>query len=174
MNKASDEDRRPAWNYVAIVGIVFFAYWLYETDGCSQPFKLPRFSNGSKEKPVSLPEDMRGKITATAYHYREVLSANVYNGSDWILTRVDFNVTKSPKGPNSETRRFQLGRAKPDLSTSPSHPNPTSEIIAKPFSTTKFEAQIGDFFPQIGDYLPDAKDTTEWAFSIIEAYGYKE
>ena len=166
MSEAPDEAHRPAWNYVAVVGIAFFAYWLYETDGCSQPFKLPRFSNGSKEKPVSLPEETRVKITATAYHYREVLSANVYNGSDWILTRVDFNVTKSPKGPNRETRRFQLGKAIPVPAT--------SETIAKPFSTTKFEAQIGDFFPQIGDYLPEVKDTTEWEFSIIEAYGYKE
>ena len=174
MKNADDENRRPVWNYAAILGIAFLSYWLYATDGCSKPFELPRFSNGSKEKPVALPEDARLLIKASASHFRGTLSADVYNGTDWNVTRVDLNVTKSPHGPKTETRRFQLGPAGQLASSAPSKGIQIPDSIAKPFSTTKFDAQIGDFFPQAADYLPDVKDTLEWEFTIMEAYGYKE
>jgi hypothetical protein len=137
-----------------VVCVAFGAYWLYATDGCSQPFKLPRFSNGTKDKPVSLPDDALAKLNSKAYPHDGLITLELYNGSDWTLTRVDLEVFKTPKDAPRETRRFRLTA-------------PPSDPAIKPYSTANLEAPVGDF-------LSGIKDKTEWGFSIPEAFGYKE
>ena len=153
---------------MVVIGIPLAAYWLYATDGCSKPYRLPRFASGTKDKPVSLPDEERAKVTGNAGPNDGMLTAEIYNGSDWTLTRVDLNVIKSPRGRDREERRYQLGVAPPKPPNQYA-PRPTQPLdpTAKPFSTVTFEASIGNF-------LDGVKGATDWEFNIPEAFGYKQ
>ena len=164
MSKSIKEQLKTAG---VVACVAFAAYWLYATDGCSQPFKLPRFSNGTKDKPVSLPDDALTKLNSKAYPYDGLIIAELYNGSDWTLTRVDLEVVKTPKDAPRETRRFRMTVAQPRSSSYGTRQAPPSDPAIKPYSTANLEAAIGDF-------LTGFKDKTEWGFSISEAFGYKE
>ena len=139
-----------------IVGVCLAFYILYQTDGCSKAYQFPRFSTGTKDKPITLPDDALAELQVNAVPYNGVVAAEVYNGSAWTVTSVDLEIFKAPAGAPRVYRRFRFTT----VSSSP------SDVALRPYTTGNFQAPVGDFLAEI-------KDKTQWGFTLPEAAGYK-
>lgn len=145
--------------------IIAFIYLLYASDGCQHDPELPYISKGSLDAPVSLRSSEFPKITGGANFYQSSFSADLYNGTDWTVSRVDVIITNK-----SESRRFRLSppetAAELDSTTMKVIKKKIDPAPAKPYSKGRFEAEVGDF-------LKEAKQG-DWSWKLVEVFGFRQ
>jgi len=147
----------------SVICVAATAYLLYSTGGCEHFPEFPHFGRGSAESPVSLNPSEIAKITGGGNPYQGSFYTQLYNGTDWSVTRID--VTLTNKKTSSE-RRFLLSPPSTKLDLDTMKQVPTKVEPMRPFSKGTFQADIGDF-------LNGAKEG-EWTWSITSAFGFRE
>lgn len=146
--------------------IALMAYVLYQTEGFSKPYKLPRFSNGTINKPIALPDEALRNITGKGFPRNGVLTIELYNGSEWTITAVDVEVSIMLTNAQPTGRRFRMTIPTADpLHNKPEGAPPNS--IVKPYSTAEMTATVGDFLDKVDD-------KSSWSWQLLEAFGYKQ
>jgi len=154
---SNTKESPPTRTSIFIVMIVAIALAL------SASFGLPSCSKGTKEKPVSLPEDAQRNVTMTAFPSSGFFKAEIYNGSEWTLTSLDVEIFTTAGNKPRETRRIRLI---PAASTPESSKLPAEQVI-KPYSTVQLQAAVGSF-------LDEVKGKEDWGFSLSDARGYRD
>jgi hypothetical protein len=159
-----------SWSTVIWIGIIALGIYMpYATDGCQHSPELPYVRKGSREAPLPLHSSEIPKLTGGANFYQGTFSADLYNGTEWTITRVDVAITKK-KEQTSESRRFRLSPPETSSEFDPA----TTKIVekkiepvpARPYSKGVFQAEIDDFL--------NGAQKGEWSWSIVEVFGFRE
>ena len=139
------------------------AYLLYATGGCEHSPEFPQFSKGSADAPIALRSSELPKLTGTGGAYQGVFGTQLYNGTDWTITRVDVALTKTK---TSDSRRFRLSPPETKFDYETAKRLPIKIAPMKPYSKGTFEASIGDFL--------EGTEKGDWSWNIVEAFGFRE
>ena len=155
------------WINILFFGFVALgAYVLIATDGCQRSV-LPVIRKGSFEAPVSIPSDETLKVTGKASHHNGTFSSDLYNGTEWTLTRIDVVVVRK-KEPH-EQRRFRL--APPETTTDIDQT--TMKLVEKKVSPLVKPYSQGDFRGEVADFLNGA-ESGDWTWGIVELFGFRD
>jgi len=155
------------WCNILLFGVVALgAYVLFATDGCQRSV-LPAIRKGSFEAPVSIPSDENRKVSGKVSHYNGTFSANLYNGTEWTLTRIDVVLVR--KKEPQEQKRFRLA---PPETTTDFDPT-TMKLVEKKVTPLVKPYSQGDFRGEVADFLNGA-ESGEWTWGIVELFGFRE